>query len=323
VALISCGHDLAAIICNSSTSNGFMKEHEGRCPNWWVEALRPMIVVDAKMPEIEVADPSLEAVAEDQAAGLRYASAHGIGGYDLWLVLRGSEDASEHAAKQAMLHLTRFHSERETLLAIARAAKLGRLNDVSGAIWESGWEFLQRSLDSSLEFLSRPQAFGREQAPLLQAALKVDIDHNLHEWDALRQIVDQMRPAVKARMMSVAATSQIVTNIEEQYVMGTGDIFKDIHGSTIVNRSIVQASLNSLGQSGQEELAAALREIGAHLEQTSASSEVVESYENLAEEIGRPDRKKSRIKAFWDQLVELAPSVSALAGAVSAVTSLL
>jgi hypothetical protein len=85
-----------------------------------------------------------------------------------------------------------------------------------------------------------------------------------------------------------------------------GDKFENISNSTIINRSHLENALNKY--ESDTELKNAIQELKQIVE-NSGSVEANESFNDLTEEMSKPDSKKSKLKAFWTSLTSSLPSI--------------
>jgi hypothetical protein len=208
--------------------------------------------------------------------------------------------------------LSRFHAERTSLMEVLRAYTAGDLGRLAEIRSSDRWTLFEGALSNGFKYLQGD--FGPLSGRDLIATLQVDLRVNATDWDTIKFLVDQLQSYINSRV------TQYFTIVEGDNFVG--DKFENISNSTIINRSHVQSSLNSLASSGQDGLAEALRAIASHLEKQRATADAADTFEDLALEVAKPERRPSRIRAFWDQLVSLAPSVATLAGAAKVITAL-
>ncbi len=309
VALVSAGPPLARFIRECSTANNFSQEHPERLPTWWFESLRPMVAVDAATPEVAESRSQLREILHDDHGALHYCYVEGSLGYDLWLALQTCDvSLPAYSSRQARLHLSRFHSERVAMMAIARALATERLGKAEVLEAQAAWDELQQTLIHGFGFLHRDHAFGRDQRAMM-GALQADLVMNAAEWDVLRSVVAKMRPAVSAHMEAIF-----------KYVQGDqvmGDKFENISNSSIVNRSSVVESFNAIREASEIDLVEAMAAVGEQVER-SGSPEAAEAFEELAQEMAK-ERRKPVLKALWYKVKDLAPGVTAIATAVAAI----
>jgi hypothetical protein len=101
----------------------------------------------------------------------------------------------------------------------------------------------------------------------------------------------------------------------------SGDSFTNISNATIVNRSTLTNALNIASKNGDEELKVALNRVASLVEQSN-SVEAGELFNSFAEELQKPQPRKTLLSATWDGLVKALPAVAAVGGAVSAIAKL-
>jgi hypothetical protein len=86
-----------------------------------------------------------------------------------------------------------------------------------------------------------------------------------------------------------------------------GDNYSNIHNANLAVRSVVNRSFNKAA-GGDEQLREALERI-AKVVQESGNAEAAETFEGLTEELEKPERKKSVLRALWTGLVQMLPAV--------------
>ena len=100
-----------------------------------------------------------------------------------------------------------------------------------------------------------------------------------------------------------------------------GDIFSNIKNSTIVNRSLVERSFNKVKSEADEETAKVLLKV-AEVVADSGNKEAGEILDQFNEELAKPAPRKSLLKRSWDNLVQVLPTVTTVAGAAAAIAKL-
>jgi hypothetical protein len=102
----------------------------------------------------------------------------------------------------------------------------------------------------------------------------------------------------------------------------TGDGFKDITGSTIINESLIKDSFNKVqSEYRNEEAGKALIEIAGFIEK-SGDPAAGALFDNFNQELNKPQSEKSKLKKFWEGIEKVLPSIGTAADAVSKITSL-
>jgi hypothetical protein len=85
-----------------------------------------------------------------------------------------------------------------------------------------------------------------------------------------------------------------------------GDVYRDISGSTIVNRATVQGAFNTLADAGNPDGATAMKKL-AELVERSQDPQAVELYEAFAGEIQQPVPRKTVLRSIWSSLKTILP----------------
>ena len=110
-----------------------------------------------------------------------------------------------------------------------------------------------------------------------------------------------------------------LTRIEGIHV---GDKFSDIGaGATIVNRSLLSNALNTIGNKIGPEVAEALKAVSAVVDE-AGNADATENFNGFTEELGKSEPRKSRLKSFWNGLVDALPSIAQLGDATAKIASL-
>jgi hypothetical protein len=100
-----------------------------------------------------------------------------------------------------------------------------------------------------------------------------------------------------------------------------GDTFKDIQDSTIINKASVQNSFNKVKKEYDEETGKALVDVAKFIE-NSKDPAAGALFNNLTEELGKPEPDKSRLKSFWSGIEKALPTITSIAGAVAKIVPL-
>ena len=100
-----------------------------------------------------------------------------------------------------------------------------------------------------------------------------------------------------------------------------GDIFSNIHDSTIINRSLLQNAFGKAKSEGGDETAEALKKVATAIAQ-SGNNEAGEILDQFNEELARAEPRKSLLKRSWENLVQVAPTIEKIAGAAEAIAKL-
>jgi hypothetical protein len=116
------------------------------------------------------------------------------------------------------------------------------------------------------------------------------------------------------------ASVSIIQNFDQRSTV-MGDIFANIKDSTIVNRSLVERSFNKVKSEADEETAKVLIRV-AEVVADSGNKEAGEILDQFNEELAKPVPRKSLLKRSWDNLVQVLPTVTTVAGAAAAIAKL-
>jgi hypothetical protein len=112
--------------------------------------------------------------------------------------------------------------------------------------------------------------------------------------------------------------SEVPASIHHNYFGGViqlGDVFQGISNSTIVSRSKIESAFNRLQESGQEESAKLLVEIGKQVAGSdNAAAGAV--YGHLTDELSKQPHDKGVLKSCWAGLVAILPPLANLSAEV-------
>jgi hypothetical protein len=101
-----------------------------------------------------------------------------------------------------------------------------------------------------------------------------------------------------------------------------GDTFSNIGpNTTIINRSLVQNSMNKARAVGGEDAADTLKKIADAVD-ASGNKEAAAFFDQFNEELQKPEPRKTLLRASWDNLVSALPTIGAIAGAAEAIAKL-
>jgi hypothetical protein len=105
-------------------------------------------------------------------------------------------------------------------------------------------------------------------------------------------------------------------NIKEVVV---GDVFRDISGSTIVNRSRVEKSFKRVRDAHDEDLALALVRIAEEINKLG-NAEAAELFDGFSEELEKPQPRKAILRGLWDGITAAVPTISQMVDVVTSVS---
>lgn len=97
-----------------------------------------------------------------------------------------------------------------------------------------------------------------------------------------------------------------------------GDTFSNVSNSTIVNRSLVSGSFQHLGEQGESDAAAAVRQLGEIIEQ-SDNQDAAEAFNALNEEIASGSPKKGVVRSLLNGIANALPAVAKVAESVDTI----
>jgi hypothetical protein len=90
-----------------------------------------------------------------------------------------------------------------------------------------------------------------------------------------------------------------------------GTVFKNISGSTIINGSSVINSINSIGNSGNQDLADVLVSI-AEIIHNEGNQSAAELFEAFTDELEKESPKKSILSSLWEGITSALPAINGM-----------
>jgi hypothetical protein len=305
--LSMAGRALAGCVRDATTKTRFT----GNIPTWAVTGGRVLVVLEAvnsEPDELPHSEPDLELANKQSVLWLIERP-----NVDGWIIARrgSARRRSRRSSSATALHLSRLHSERVTLTRLAEAL-VSHKHQLAINASEPGRELLQSTLEEVSGYLKRDFAFGNNQRAMLEL-LESDLVLHAAEWEALIRTLHILPPEIAEGVVNVFNII-MGDNVE-------GDKFENISGSTIINRSTVQNSFSALDEASMQDVRAELEELVRRIEELNdpKAAEVAEAF---VEESGGA-RRQAVLSGLWSQLKELAPVVSSLATAGTAIGKVL
>jgi hypothetical protein len=100
------------------------------------------------------------------------------------------------------------------------------------------------------------------------------------------------------------------------------DKFENIHGSTIVNRSMVEKSFNKVKSDFDEETTVALKKVADEIEK-SRNKEAAENFESFNEELQKPEPRRATMHALWSGVTTALPTITQMTDVTTKIAKLL
>ncbi len=94
------------------------------------------------------------------------------------------------------------------------------------------------------------------------------------------------------------------------------DYFNNIQNATVINKSIVEKSFNKVKKEYNEEVAKSLIKIAKFIEESGDISACI-LFDNLNEELNKPQPDKKVIRNIWDGIEKTLPSIKALSEVIA------
>jgi hypothetical protein len=129
--------------------------------------------------------------------------------------------------------------------------------------------------------------------------------------------VDNVLDSIKENNISVQIYFQKIKAKE----INMGDKFKNISGSTIINRSNLTNSLNKIKENHGEVVADAIKEIGKIIEK-SGNDEAAELFNAFNNESSKDSPSKPLLKSFWNGITSTLPVIEKSVRLIEKISSL-
>jgi hypothetical protein len=122
--------------------------------------------------------------------------------------------------------------------------------------------------------------------------------------------------------------NQGILNLQKIHIRGLtmqhhGDNISvgDNSTATIINRSNLVNALNSVATGDRDEVKEALERIASVVKE-SKNEDAVEHFNDLTEELAKPEPKKTRLRSFWDSLAKTLPQIAEMGATTAKIISL-
>lgn len=115
---------------------------------------------------------------------------------------------------------------------------------------------------------------------------------------------------------------QRVQNFAVEGMTVMGDVFSNIHNSTIINKSLVEGSFNKAKEKGNPEAADALVKVAEEVNK-SGNKDAGETFDAFNKELQAPAPKKTFLNSFWDSTTKALPTLLKLPGVAVSIAKLI
>ncbi|MGO9099645.1 MAG: hypothetical protein ACLP9Y_09485, partial [Mycobacterium sp.] len=113
---------------------------------------------------------------------------------------------------------------------------------------------------------------------------------------------------------------RFTVNVEEMRV--EGDKFENIGANAVtINRSLLINALNHVILDQKDEVATGIREVADNID-SSGNTEASAAFNEFLEELAQPQPRPSRLKLFWDGVLNALPSTATLDDAAAKIADL-
>jgi sugar-specific transcriptional regulator TrmB len=147
---------------------------------------------------------------------------------------------------------------------------------------------------------------------------------NSDALDTIKKEIENAKGAIRNLESDLESLSHpAVYNIETiiQGNVSLGDIFENIHASTIINKSMLENSFNKVKKEHNEQASKALVKVAEFIEK-SGDPAAGALFNNFTEELNKPQPDKSRLKSFWSGIEKALPSIASVSEAVAKIVTL-
>ena len=308
--LPAIGPDLAALYLRSTTelAGKLVKPTQ----SWWVGDGSPLGFLEYGENQARTLPESAFALPIGSSDGLKLDFARlPIGNrlVGVWFCRVAERRANLDLLRRLRVNLFRLHSEIESVKYVTHRFLRGRLfDDISS---EEAIR-LERYLVKSRKLLRRRQRYGVPQEPILLAVQECNELIADGVTPTLLAQIDQVLDWIKAEKLRVFGFLPRI--IVKSGGVATVDIFSNISGSTIVNKSVVENSFNKVQSKLGPEVAQFIKAVADEVHK-SGNAEAGQVFEAFNEELQKPEPKKSLLRTFWNGLAAALPTLLSLPGA--------
>lgn len=192
VTLANLGPALSTLVLASTT--GWQQTPAGfETASWWVSPGAPVVIVEFREHELSVPSGAVAVELSDPAIDLAYL--RGPAGIPhVWFV-RSSARARADRIRQIRLHLTRLHTERESIRVVLRLVAEGRLSMTADPDDE-----LNLFLERADGFLRRGEPYGNPQSEMLRVVARADSSITGNLRTSLEQELGKTRHTLRRRL---------------------------------------------------------------------------------------------------------------------------
>jgi len=147
-----------------------------------------------------------------------------------------------------------------------------------------------------------------------------------NEFDVLIKHLEVLEKIALKRNLQIDEIDQksIVRVIQKFQYVGEqimGDKFENISNSTIINRSLLSNSLNTVSSLYGDDVKKALEEISSHIEK-SEDKESAELFNGFNQEINNGKQSKTVLKTLWNGLVSSLPDAAKVTTAIATISKI-
>lgn len=312
-------------------------KHGGKPERWWITAGEPFFIV-------ELNESHLYSLPKEARMVYRFGK-NGINLYyyklscgknsnrrsiDAWILVYSDGLNSRQCLREIRINLSRYLIERKCLQIILSHIHRDRINFERSAL---NSQPLQGYLQETFNLVEKGKGLELKRQTrekfLIQVIAHSDSLVHPGVYSTLLQKLKEVRGNLRYQITRVIETQKSIETAKTIYIstickelnMTAGDSFQDIKDSSIVNRSIVQASFNKVEEEFDSDTAKALKIVAAEIEK-SGNKKAAELFEGFNEELQKPKPKRSVLHNLWNGIVKALPELTSLAEVVSKISAI-
>lgn len=176
-------------------------------------------------------------------------------------------------------------------------------------------DFIIRYFEMGLSSLARLMITGTMLFSTNQKKIEESFNLNLkYDIDAISKFHKSITCEFERLLLN-----EIELKYKHQKKIIMGDNFEHIVNSTVINKSLLQNSLNKYADN--ENIISALKKL-EKIVFDSENRDAIDTFNNMNEELAQISPSKSKIKAFWNMLIDILPTIKNMTDIVATITSL-
>jgi hypothetical protein len=186
-------------------------------------------------------------------------------------------------------------------------------NSPSGSYHNFSIEDLDKEIIGKYYDESGKEFFGEEQTGARDYKVLIP-EESLVRIDNLCKLLKQCKESVATLFKENWSFKEIMDNkVNSKIEITMGDKFENVKNSTIINRSVLEDSFNTVKNKMDEETANVLIKISEIIEKAK-NTDAAELYNSFNDELKKTEPKKSLLRTIWNGILAALPLLGTTAG---------